>query len=257
MRILISNDDGIQANGIKVLEKIAREFSDDVWVVAPESERSGAGHSLTIHKPLRIREHGAKKFAIVGTPTDCVIVAINHLMKGSPPDLVLSGVNHGCNLAEDITYSGTVAVAMEATLVGVKAIALSLSITNNHPAKWATVEHYAPDVLKKLIPLKHPAGVFVNVNFPDLIASSVQGVRVTRQGQRALTKEEVLITRHDPNGNPYHWITGVDASQMGAEGTDLRAISEGLISVTPLSIDLTHNSSLPSLQKVFSSGDHA
>lgn len=255
MRILVSNDDGIQAHGIKVLERIAREFSNDVWVVAPESERSGAGHSLTIHKPLRIREVGAKKFAIVGTPTDCVMAAVNHLMKDCSPDLVLSGINHGSNLAEDITYSGTVAVAMEATLIGIKAVAFSLDI-NDHSAKWSTVEDYSPRILNQLISLKYPPRVFVNVNFPDLVTNSIRGVRIARQGQRSLPEEGKLITRIDPRGKPYYWITGSEGEQEGAEGTDLRAISEGFIAITPLSIDLTHSPSLSSLEKAFLFGDH-
>jgi 5'-nucleotidase len=255
MRILISNDDGINAHGLKVLEKIARTLSDDIWIIAPEGECSGAGHSLTLNSPLRVREISEKKYAITGTPTDCVLIGINHLMKNCPPDLVLSGINHGGNLAEDITYSGTVAVAMEATLMDVKAIAFSLVTEYGHPAKWATVEHHAPALLKQLLAVNYAKGVFMNVNFPNVIASSVQGIRVACQGQRCLTGDK-LIERLDPRGISYYWIGGIDYNQSGPEGTDLQVIAESFISVTPLSLDFTHQQSLGSLQKVFPSGGH-
>lgn len=246
MRILISNDDGINAHGLKVLEKVAREISDDIWIVAPETEQSGAGHSLTLHRPLRIREVSDKKYAITGTPTDCMLIGVNHIMQGQTPDLVLSGVNHGANIAEDVTYSGTVAVAMEATLLNVKAIAFSLSVDYGHPAKWATVEHHAPRILKDLINYTPPENVFLNVNFPDVIASSVQGVRITRQGQRM--GDDVLVERVDPRGVSYYWIGGVDNKQGGPDGTDLQAVARGFISITPLSLDFTHQQSLTQLE---------
>ena len=147
MRILVSNDDGIRARGLKVLEAIAKELSDDVWVVAPETEQSGAGHSLTLHRPVRVRRISARRLAIDGTPTDCVLLAINTLIPGPPPDLVLSGVNRGSNVADDVTYSGTIAAAMEATILGVPAIALSQEYGDPARVKWGTVRHHAPDVL--------------------------------------------------------------------------------------------------------------
>lgn len=249
MRILLSNDDGINAHGLKVLESIARQFSDDIWIVAPETEQSGAGHSLTLHRPLRVREISEKKFAVSGTPTDCVMMAVNHLMRQSPPDIVFSGVNHGGNLAEDITYSGTVAAAMEATLCGFKAIAFSLVVDYGHPAKWHTVEHHAPEILEKLIHMDFPENTFVNVNFPDLVATSVKGMAVTHQGRRP--GDEKFVERVDPRGNRYFWIDGIDYKQGGPEGTDLNAISQGYISITPLSLDFTHEASLEKLNRMF------
>jgi len=254
MRILISNDDGINAHGLKVLEKVARTLSDDIWIIAPEGECSGAGHSLTLNSPLRVRQISEKKYAISGTPTDCVLIGIDHLMKNNPPDLILSGINHGGNLAEDVTYSGTVAIAMEATLMGVKAISFSLVTEDGHPAKWATAEHHAPTLLKQLVELKYAKGVFMNINFPNAIASSVQGVRVTHQGQRCLVGDK-LIERLDPRGISYYWIGGIDYNQSGADGTDLQAIAESFISITPLSLDFTHHPSVKSLEKLFPSGD--
>ncbi len=249
MRILLSNDDGIHASGLKTLEKIARELSDDVWVVAPEMDQSGASHSLTLRDPLRIRVISERRFAISGTPTDCVMIAIKNLLKENPPDLVLSGVNHGSNMAEDITYSGTVAAAMEAALLGIPAIAMSLVTTDNHPAKWATAEQYAPDIIRRLLKIKFQDNIFVNINFPDLIASSVKGIAITHQGQRRL--EGNLEERIDPRGRQYYWIGAIHYDGSGDEGTDLKANSKGLISVTPLSLDFTHRETMKQLKKVF------
>ena len=249
MRILLSNDDGIYAPGLKTLEKIARELSDDVWVVAPELDQSGASHSLTLRDPLRIREISSRRFAISGTPTDCVMIATNHILKGSPPSLVLSGVNNGSNMAEDITYSGTVAAAMEAALLGIPAIALSMVTAHTHPAKWSTAEHYAPDIIRRLLKIKFQDNIFININFPDLIASSVKGIAITNQGQRRL--EGNLEEHVDPRGRQYYWIGAIHYDGSGDEGTDLKANSNGLISVTPLSLDFTHRDTMKQLERVF------
>jgi len=249
MRILLSNDDGIHAPGLKTLEKIARELSDDIWIVAPELDQSGASHSLTLRNPLRIREISENRYAISGTPTDCVMVATNHILKGTPPDLVLSGVNHGSNLAEDISYSGTVAAAMEAALLGIPAIALSLTTTFIHPAKWATAEHYAPNIIQRLLKIKFQDNIFVNINFPDLIASSVKGITITTQGQRRI--ESSLEEHIDPRGRPYYWIGAIHYNGSGDKGTDLEANAKGWISVTPLSLDYTHRQTMNQLEKVF------
>lgn len=249
MRVLLSNDDGIHAPGLKALEKIAHELSDDVWVVAPELDQSGASHSLTLREPLRIREISEKRFAISGTPTDCVLAATNHLLKENPPDLVLSGVNYGSNLAEDITYSGTVAAAMEASLLGIPAIALSLAVTHHHPAKWATAEHYGPEIIKRLLKIKFREHILINVNFPNLIASSVKGIAITHQGQRRI--EGSLEEHMDPRGRQYYWIGAIHYDGSGDEGTDLKANFDGFISVTPLSLDFTHRETINQLEKVF------
>ena len=182
LRILISNDDGVNAPGIKVLERIARAISKDVWVVAPEQEQSAAGHSLTIRRPLRVRQLSRRRFAVDGTPTDAVLLGVNHVMKGKRPDLVLSGINRGSNLGEDVTYSGTVAAAMEATILGIPAIALSQFINHPHPVKWATAEYWAPDIIRRIMAVGWGRNVLMNVNFPDVLQSHVTGIEVTRQG---------------------------------------------------------------------------
>lgn len=240
MRILLSNDDGIHAPGLKALEKIARALSDDVWVVAPETEQSGASHSLTLTSPLRIREVSARRFAIQGTPTDCVMLALRHILPGHSADLVLSGVNRGANISEDVTYSGTVAAAMEGTLLGVPSIALSLAQRpESKTAHWSTAEHHAPGLIARLLEIGWPKDVLINVNFPDLPQGSVRGVDVTLQGRRKA--EDLLIDeRIDQRGVPYYWL-GLKGSRVDADDdTDLKALREGRISVTPLHLDLTH-----------------
>lgn len=249
MRILLSNDDGIHAPGLKALERIAYALSDDVWVVAPELDQSGSSHSLTLRDPLRLREISPKKFAINGTPTDCVMVGVNHLMKDSPPTVVLSGVNYGGNLAEDITYSGTVAAAMEACLLGIPAVALSLETSKGHPAKWATVENFAPKIIQDLLNVGLHDNVFINLNFPNLIVPSVKGALVTNQGQRHYIDN--LEERVDPRGHRYFWVGTVNHDGSGDIGTDLAAIMDGYISITPLSLNLTHLPTINQLEQVF------
>ena len=249
MRILVSNDDGIDAPGIKVLERVARGLSDDVWVVAPETQQSAASHSLTLHRPLRIRRISRRRHAVNGTPTDCVFLAFNKIMAGSPPDLVLSGVNDGPNVGEDVTYSGTIAAAMEATLLGAPAIAFSQAYGDGRRHHWSTAEHWGDRVLRTLVDCGWPARVLINVNFPDLPAAGVRGIRVVRQGLHDI--DDTLEERIDPRGAPYYWI-GATQPQAGTgqRGTDMVALDEGYVAVTPLHMDLTHRSTLTWLRKV-------
>lgn len=238
-RILVSNDDGINAAGLKVLEGIARSLSDDVWVVAPESEQSGAGHSLTLHLPLRVRKIEEKRFAVTGTPTDCVLLALRNLIDPNEKkvDLVLSGVNHGSNLGEDITYSGTVAAAMEGTLLGVPAIALSQMCGDGSPPQWETAQHFAPGLVRQLMEVGLPNGRFYNVNFPDAMPDAVQGVQIAPQGRRKIG--EKLEERLDPMGRAYYWIGGAREDAGDIPDSDLAMVNKNYISVTPLCLDLT------------------
>lgn len=248
-RILLSNDDGIEATGLKVLERIARTLSEDVWVVAPEMEQSAASHSLTLRVPLRIRELSPRRFAVNGTPTDAVLLAVRHIMAGRGPDILLSGVNRGGNLGEDVTYSGTIAAAMEGTLLGVPSIALSQCYTTGQKTRWTPAEHQAPALIKKLVSVRWPKGVMMNVNFPDLPAERVTGVAVTRQGRRKIGGE--LDRRLDPRGAPYYWISTMRTEEPSLKGSDLAAVNGGAISVTPLSLDLTHKPTMRALTSVF------
>jgi 5'/3'-nucleotidase len=250
-RILVTNDDGINAPGLRILERVARSLSPDVWVVAPETNQSGASHSLTMHRPLRIRKVSRQRFAIDGTPTDCVLLALQTVIKDGGVDLVLSGINHGANLGEDVTYSGTIAAAMEATLFNVPAIALSQSCRNGHPVKWTTAEQHAPEVISRLLSKKWQKDLLINVNFPDCMPPSVRGMQVTTQGKRKLGDE--LLERIDPRGEPYVWIGGLRVEEGHQEGTDLQAVAEGYISVTPIHMDMTHRASFEWLQRALGS----
>jgi 5'-nucleotidase len=253
MRILLTNDDGVHGEGLVVLTKIAQALSNDVWVVAPQADQSGASHSITLQKPLRIQKIGEKKFGVTGTPTDCVLVGVHHLMKGQRPDLILSGVNYGGNSAEDVTYSGTVAAAMEATLLGIPSIALSQVIGRPEPAKWDTAQTHAVQIIEKILQAGIPEKVLMNVNFPNVMSDAVKGVRTTCLGNRKILDNLVACT--DPRGKPYYWLGSAEEryEDFGPpkSGSDLEAIMDGYISVTPLCLDLTHSPTFSVLQGVF------
>lgn len=239
MRILITNDDGIHADGLKTLERIARALSDDVWVIAPETDQSGASHSLTLSLPLRVRPVAERTYAVRGTPTDCVIMGVRHILDRAP-DLVLSGVNRGQNLGDDVTYSGTVAGAMEGTLLGIRSIAFSqcFSKETRDAPHYATGECLGPDLVRRLLAIETPPGTLFNVNFPDRLTSDVRGVKVTRQGRRNPDLVEIE-PREDGRGIPYYWIAFRRAPYEFEPETDLKACAEGFVSVTPLRLDLT------------------
>jgi 5'-nucleotidase len=240
LRILVTNDDGINAEGLAVLERIAGALADEVWVCAPEREQSGASRSLTLNEPLRTRALGPRRFAVLGTPTDCVMLAIDHLMDGARPDLVLSGVNQGLNAAEDVTMSGTVAAAIEGMALGVPSIAVSQMLGSESLAEpFEAAEAFGPGLIARLVELGWPAGVVLNVNFPARRASEVTAVEVTRQGFRD-APPRYADKRTDLRGRTYYWLGYRNRASRPADGTDLRAAYEGRISVTPLHIDLTH-----------------
>jgi 5'-nucleotidase len=237
MRILITNDDGIHAAGLEACEKIARALSDEVWIVAPETDQSGVSHSLSLNDPLRLRQVGERHFAVKGTPTDCVIMGVRHVMKDAP-DLIISGVNRGRNCAEDVTYSGTVAGAMEGTVLGVPSFALSqaYAFTSRQKPFWETGIAHAPDLIRRILKTGMPRDVLVNINFPDCAPGDVA---VTVQGKR---DQELLRidARNDGRGNPYYWIAfGRGGIAGAAAGSDLAALNDMKISVTPLRLDLT------------------
>jgi len=247
-RILVSNDDGIDAPGIKVLEKVARSLCDDVWVVAPGSEQSAVAHSLTVRRPLRIHQHSEFRFSVDGTPTDSVLLGVRHILADRKPTLVLSGINRGGNLGDDVTYSGTVAAAMEGTLLGIPSIAFSQFFEDRHPVKWATAEHWAPEVIRRLCAAGWPRNVLINVNFPDVVQGSVRGIVAARQGKRALA--DALTERFDPRGEAYYWVGGQRAMDLGLPGSDLDAVGCGCVAVTPLCVDFTHAETLFRLENL-------
>jgi len=249
-RILVTNDDGIRAPGIKILEKIAKSLSNDVWVVAPEHEQSGASHSLTLTMPLRLRKMSARKYAVLGTPTDCVMMAVNRIMKDRPPQLVLSGINRGANMAEDVTYSGTIAAAMEGIILGIPAIALSQSFANRKVLHWPTAETYAGDLIRRLVAIGWPENVLMNINFPDVAPSHVEGVEICRQGRRDIT-DLVIDERVDAREQPYFWLGFRREHGNPKRGTDLDVTARNRIAVTPLHLDLTETRTLKALRTAF------
>ncbi len=253
MRILLTNDDGINAPGLVALESIARTLSDDLWIVAPAEEQSGAGHSLTLSRPVRVRHHDDRRFSVSGTPTDAVMMALGVVMEGMKPDLILSGVNRGANLGEDVTYSGTVSAAMEGTLAGIRSIALSQVYAREgmgDSVPFAAAETWGPRVLKSLIDVPMPPRTLINVNFPALAPDDVAGVRVAEQGFHDYGRARI-VKGVDPRGYPYYWFGLGATMQTPGHATDLEAIGDGFVTVTPLHLDLTHYQSMDVLTKAF------
>ena len=248
MRILLTNDDGINAPGLSVLEEIARELGDEIWIVAPELEQSGKARAISLTEFVRVRELEPKRFAINGTPSDCVLLALDELMP-ERPDLILSGVNAGQNIAEDTTFSGTIAAALFGMQHGVPSIALSQSKGFQTPTScpWETPRAWGAKVLRPLIEKGWPDDLIMNVNFPDREPSEVRGVKYTRQGFR---DERIIRTeaREDLRGNAYYWIGYRGKLSNPDEGTDLRAIYDGFVSVSPLHVDLTHEAFLAEMR---------
>ncbi|MEM0985600.1 MAG: 5'/3'-nucleotidase SurE [Pseudomonadota bacterium] len=248
MKILLTNDDGIHAPGLKVLETIARSVSDDITIVAPEVEQSGKARAVTLTEPVRVRHLNATTHAISGTPTDCVLLAMRDLMD-SPPDLILSGVNKGQNIAEDTTYSGTIAAAMFGMQHKIPSVAFSQSQNFRHRGScpWETAAAFGPQVLKQLLEHGWPDDVVINVNFPDREPGDVAGIQMTRQGFR---DEQIIRTeqREDLRGNDYYWIGYRGTLSNPDDGTDLKAIYGGYVSVSPLHVDLTHDRFLETMR---------
>ena len=251
MRILITNDDGIHSPGLEACKEIARSLGSEIWVVAPEIDQSGVSHSLSLNDPLRLREIGERTYAVKGTPTDCVIMAARHIMP-KKPDLVLSGVNRGRNAAEDVTYSGTVAGAMEGTVLGIPSFALSqgYSFATKKLPPWETSVRFAPDIIRRVLDEGMPRDVLVNINFPDCPPDEVAGIAVSCQGKR---DQELLRieARHDGRGNPYFWIAFARAMAEAPPGSDLHALGQKRIAVTPLRLDLTDEPFMTRLAQMF------
>lgn len=240
MRILVTNDDGIQSPGILALAEQLSTIGE-ITVVAPDRERSAVGHSLTLHSPLRAEEVRPGFFAVDGTPTDCVHLGIHGLLN-KRPDLVVSGINKGGNLGDDITYSGTVSAAMEATLMGVPAFAVSLAGDSYRYEDFQGAAEFSTRLASLLQHHTLPADTFFNVNVP---VPDYRGVRVTRQGKRIY--EDVIVEKQDPRGRKYYWIGGGELGFHNIEGTDFHAISSGFVSITPLHLDLTNYRSFQAL----------
>lgn len=240
MKILVSNDDGVHAEGIRALSE-ALAACGEVIVVAPDRNRSGASHSLTLEVPLRVTRIAETGYhAVKGTPTDCVHLAVNELVRPEP-DMVVAGINHGANLGDDVIYSGTVAAATEGRHLGFPSLAISL-VGKTH---FATAAHYAAQLVRGMMVHPLPADQILNVNVPDLPLDQIKGIRVTRLGNRH--RAESVICSEDPRGQPIYWIGPPGSQQDAGEGTDFAAIEQGYVSITPLTIDMTAYSSLAGL----------
>ena len=252
MRILLTNDDGIHAPGLVVLEAIARALSDDLWIVAPAEEQSGAGHSLTLNRPVRLRRYDDRRWSVSGTPTDAVMMALRKIMP-APPDLILSGVNRGANLGDDVTYSGTVAAALEGALAGIRSVALSQVYSHESigdAVSFDAAAQWGAQVIRPLLDTAFAPRTLININFPPLPGGDVRGIAVVRQGFHDYARG-TLVEGTDPRGYPYFWFGLHGMEQTPAHDTDLEAIAAGMIAVTPLHVDLTHEASLAVLSAAF------
>ena len=227
-----------------------RLFTDDVWVVAPDEERSGAGHSLSLSHPIRVRRRGPRHFAIKGTPTDCALLGVYELMQDGRPDVLLSGINRGPNLAEDITYSGTASAAIEGAMLGIPAVALSQIITYQSEIHWATARQYAPIVIERLLAMRWRPGTFVNVNFPNCPPDKVTGIRITSQGLRPAGTFRP-VGRVDERHVPYYWIKVAFPHGGEMPGNDLQAAADNAVSVTPLHLNMTAHDQMAGMETLF------
>lgn len=247
-RVLLTNDDGIDAPGLAVLEAVAAEIADEVWVVAPEHDQSGTSHSISLHSPLRVSEHGKRRFGVLGTPGDCVVMAVRHLMQDAPPTLVLSGINRGGNLGVETMFSGTVGAAMTALLLGLPSIALSQTFSDRDNVRWDTARELAPGVICSLVDFDYDAPTCFNVNFPDIDAALAGPLTATRQGVGLVEGIEVL-PQTDPRGLQYHWLRFQRSARENSADSETTVVGSGRVSVTPLQFERTDERTFAALTK--------
>lgn len=250
MRILLTNDDGVNAPGLQLLCALAQQISNDIWIIAPANEQSAVARALSLGRAVRVSQCGPRAFAVDGTPVDCVRIGVLDLLQGRRPDLVLSGINRGQNVGDDLTVSGTVAAALESSALGIRAIALNqsqASFAEGSPAHWETAEFHCIPILRRLLEAGWPTGSILNVNFPSCGPRQVKGVRVTAQGMRLQNNAQV-DRRRDPRGRLYYWMTFSDDDGTLPEDTDLSALRDNFVSVTPLHTNLTHKPAVASLR---------
>ena len=242
MIILVSNDDGIHSTGIHILADTLRSIGD-VYIIAPDRERTAASHALTLHKPLRLEQIGDRIYSVSGTPTDCVNLGINGILP-ERPDIVVSGINKGGNLGDDVTYSGTVSAAFEGTLLGIPSFAISQVADGNY--KFETSAKIALHLTLLIKEQSLPPDVLLNVNVPNLDIKEIKGIKITRQGKR-IYDEKAIIEKLDPRGKKYYWIGGSRLLWEKTKDSDFSAIEEGMVSITPLRLDLTEYNAIKTL----------
>lgn len=245
-RVLLTNDDGIDAPGLRTLERIAAQIAREVWVVAPETDQSGTSHSVSLHDPLRVVERGERRFGVTGTPGDCVVMA-GALMGGVKPDLVLSGVNRGGNLGVETVFSGTVGAAMTGTLLGLRSIALSQAYTGRQRLRWETAEALGPDVLRRVLATSWGEGVCLNINFPDVAPEDAKPMQITRQGA-GLVQGMVAEEQRDPRGQSYYWLRFLREGTDAIVDSEAAVVRAGGVSVTPLHFERTDTQALAQLR---------
>jgi 5'-nucleotidase len=237
-RVLLTNDDGIDAPGLAVLEAVAAEIAEEVWVVAPEHDQSGTSHSISLHSPLRVSRQGERRFGVGGTPGDCVVMGVRHLMRETPPTLVLSGVNRGGNLGVETMFSGTVGAAMTGLLLGLPSLALSQVFSDRDNVRWDTARALAPGVIRAVLAIQHGAPTCLNINFPDVEASAAGPLTPTRQGVGLVEGIDVL-PMVDPRGIDYHWLRFQRGARVNDPDSETAVVAAGGVSVTPLAFDRT------------------
>jgi 5'-nucleotidase len=237
-RILLINDDGVEAPGLAILERIAAELAREVWVVAPEHDQSGVSHAVSLHHPIRATPRGPRRWAVTGTPGDCVVMGLSHLMRGSPPQLLLSGVNRGANLGIETVFSGTVGGAMTGMMLGIPSIALSQAWTNREAVRWDTAATLGPGIVQELMNIGWSKATCLSVNFPDLPADEAGLLTLARQGAGSVEGMDVE-PRTDPRGFTYYWVSFRRGDRDQGPESDVAALNAGRVVVTPLRYDRT------------------
>jgi 5'-nucleotidase len=250
-RVLLTNDDGIDAPGLQVLEQVAAVLAREVWVVAPEHDQSGTSHSLSLHAPLRVSPKGERRFGVLGTPGDCVVMGLRHLMQDGPPDMILSGVNRGANLGVETVFSGTVGAAMTGMLLGIPSIALSQAFSDPNAVPWATAARLAPDVIRRLAGMGWSDQACLNINFPDCDAEQAGPLTLTRQGAGLLDGVDV-VSRADPRALTYHWLQMRRSQKQNAADSETAALAARKVSVTPLRFERTDEDSFARMSEALS-----
>jgi 5'-nucleotidase len=246
-KLLLTNDDGFDAPGLRILTEVAEELAEEVWIVAPNYDQSGTSHSLSLHSPLRFSQKDERRYSVSGTPGDCVVMAVRHLMMSGRPDLILSGINRGANLGIETVFSGTVGAAMTGMLLGVPSIALSQAFSDRNAVRWDTARALAPKVIRQFAKGAWSQGSILNINFPDIPLSEVGPIEVTTQGT-GLMEDVDLVSGIDPRSLEYHWLHLRRSAREDTPGSETFAIGHGRVSVTPLQFERTNQDILASLQ---------
>jgi 5'-nucleotidase len=246
-KVLLTNDDGFDAPGLRTLAEVAEELAEEVWIVAPNHDQSGTSHSLSLHSPLRISQKDERKYSVSGTPGDCVAIAVRHLMVSGRPELILSGINRGANLGIETVFSGTVGAAMAGLLLGIPSMALSQAFSDRNAVRWDTARALAPKVIRQFANGDWNQGSILNINFPDVPVSEVGPIELTTQGT-GLMEDVDVVSGIDPRSLEYHWIRLRRAAREDTPGSETSAIAKGRVSITPLQFERTNQTVLASLQ---------